>query len=367
MNDSVPAPRSSAITPDAAAAADSEQPTSSGTPTALYRLFDAEERLLYVGITKELNARFAAHRDLKPWWSTVTRRAIEWFDARELAARAEVEAIRTEMPLYNMSRSLAPMLVSESGARWISADDLNRYEWISTTQTAKRVADSGIDPSMTRQKLMYRATKDPKWPVSRDQWRLVSGSWLFPWELVLAFFQGDSPASLIAARSEEDQTPLVTFTSGASLLVKLGIVARMGREGVRFIAKTDPDWPFGDGRPYAYQTVGQTLAMAREPFLEFFRARQRRPRIRKPAFNASNQPRRGHATLRLARSHFGTLPFATADLQAVSDLCAASVAQHVQILRKDGLLAVAGTRPNNGKAGKPHTLYVVTEPAGVTA
>ncbi|MFJ6215030.1 hypothetical protein ACIQGZ_17095 [Streptomyces sp. NPDC092296] len=68
--------------------------------------------------------------------------------------------------------------------------------------------------------------------------------------------------------------PMVTFTSGAELLVKLGIVESMTREGVRRVAKTDPNWPFGPDRPHKYGKVANAQSMATEPFLEFFRARQ---------------------------------------------------------------------------------------------
>ncbi|MFB7359577.1 hypothetical protein [Streptomyces gardneri] len=68
--------------------------------------------------------------------------------------------------------------------------------------------------------------------------------------------------------------PAVTFTTGAELLVKLGIVASMTREGVRHIAtskKYEKTWPFGPDRPHPYGKAGKGVLMATEPFLEFFR------------------------------------------------------------------------------------------------
>ncbi|MBO1336599.1 hypothetical protein J3486_35830 [Streptomyces sp. VRA16 Mangrove soil] len=52
----------------------------------------------------------------------------------------------------------------------------------------------------------------------------------------------------------------------------------MTREGVRRIAKTDPDWPFGEDRAYPYRKIANAQAMDAGPFLEFFRARQVRGR-----------------------------------------------------------------------------------------
>jgi hypothetical protein len=66
---------------------------------------------------------------------------------------------------------------------------------------------------------------------------------------------------------------MVTFTSGAALLVELGIVPNMTREGIRKISKTDPAWPFGPGRPHAYKKIANAQAMDTESFLKFFRER----------------------------------------------------------------------------------------------
>jgi hypothetical protein len=74
--------------------------------------------------------------------------------------------------------------------------------------------------------------------------------------------------------------PAVTFTSGAELLVKLGIVENITREGVRHIATSDlyrEVWPFGPDKPYPYGKAGSALLMATEPFLEFFRTTYKRP------------------------------------------------------------------------------------------
>lgn len=74
--------------------------------------------------------------------------------------------------------------------------------------------------------------------------------------------------------------PAVTFTSGAQLLVKLGIVESITREGVRHISTSDlyqDKWPFGLGKPHPYGKAGNALLMATGPFLEFFRTAYKRP------------------------------------------------------------------------------------------
>ncbi|CAL9646934.1 type II toxin-antitoxin system prevent-host-death family antitoxin [Streptomyces sp. enrichment culture] len=69
--------------------------------TALYRLFDAADTLLYIGISHQPEVRFAQHSKLKEWWPRVVRREVEWFDDRPTAAKAEEEAIRAEDPEHN--------------------------------------------------------------------------------------------------------------------------------------------------------------------------------------------------------------------------------------------------------------------------
>ncbi|MFD7016092.1 GIY-YIG nuclease family protein [Streptomyces sp. NPDC059928] len=71
--------------------------------TALYRLYDSDDRLLYIGVTKNPPRRFAAHRSDKPWWPNVARREVSWWPTRYEAGRAESAAIWNESPLYNQA------------------------------------------------------------------------------------------------------------------------------------------------------------------------------------------------------------------------------------------------------------------------
>ncbi|MFE1230594.1 hypothetical protein [Streptomyces sp. NPDC058745] len=74
--------------------------------------------------------------------------------------------------------------------------------------------------------------------------------------------------------------PAVTFTSGAELLMREGIVESITREGVRHIAtskKYARTWPFGLDKPYPYGRAGTAVLMATEPFLEFFRTVYNQP------------------------------------------------------------------------------------------
>lgn len=73
-------------------------------PTVLYRLFDANDVLLYVGISGNLKARFASHASTKSWWPRVARRTIVIYPTRASGQEAERVAISAENPLHNVQR-----------------------------------------------------------------------------------------------------------------------------------------------------------------------------------------------------------------------------------------------------------------------
>lgn len=89
--------------------------------TALYRFYDAEDELLYVGISKDPKTRWEQHRD-KPWRPDVAMRVVEWFDDRATAEHAERKAIQNEAPRYNVRHNhrptpLAPQVRAEEPKR----------------------------------------------------------------------------------------------------------------------------------------------------------------------------------------------------------------------------------------------------------
>jgi hypothetical protein len=70
-------------------------------PTALYRLYDAEYDLLYIGISMTPEKRFKAHAHDKNWWHLVTYVDLTWHPTFALARRAEDDAHMTERPPFN--------------------------------------------------------------------------------------------------------------------------------------------------------------------------------------------------------------------------------------------------------------------------
>lgn len=76
--------------------------------TALYRFFDADDVLLYVGIAYIPDSRQGQHaRDAADtWYPLQVRRTLVWFDTRNEAEQAEKAAIKTERPRFNARHNL---------------------------------------------------------------------------------------------------------------------------------------------------------------------------------------------------------------------------------------------------------------------
>lgn len=70
-------------------------------PHVLYRAYDKHDRLLYVGITKQLHRRMLGHA-ASAWRPFMDRVESEEFGGYVGAAYAEARAIREESPLFNL-------------------------------------------------------------------------------------------------------------------------------------------------------------------------------------------------------------------------------------------------------------------------
>lgn len=72
--------------------------------TAVYRFFDAEDVLLYVGMTGNMIERLEGHDYEKAWRTSIDHVTVTWHPTRADAHGAEREAIRSENPLHNVIR-----------------------------------------------------------------------------------------------------------------------------------------------------------------------------------------------------------------------------------------------------------------------
>lgn len=73
--------------------------------TTLYRYFDSEGQLLYVGITGDNTKRQSQHRRSSFWFGEIASASFEHFDTRDQALTAESAAIRYEKPLHNIAQT----------------------------------------------------------------------------------------------------------------------------------------------------------------------------------------------------------------------------------------------------------------------
>ncbi len=69
--------------------------------TALYRWYDADDQLLYVGITNDPHVRQSSHAKKSSWADFAHHARIERHPSRALAEAAEKAAIESERPLFN--------------------------------------------------------------------------------------------------------------------------------------------------------------------------------------------------------------------------------------------------------------------------
>lgn len=70
-------------------------------PTALYRLYGADDALLYIGISAHPRSRLVQHQRQKSWWDEVRRHEVLWLSSRADAFAAETAEITLEGPKYN--------------------------------------------------------------------------------------------------------------------------------------------------------------------------------------------------------------------------------------------------------------------------
>jgi len=70
-------------------------------PTDVYRVYDQEGRLLYVGASVNVFTRLREHRLYAEWWPLAFEGTVTRYENRAMARSVEAHAIRNEGPLYN--------------------------------------------------------------------------------------------------------------------------------------------------------------------------------------------------------------------------------------------------------------------------
>lgn len=71
----------------------------------VYRMYNADYRLLYVGQTMNALQRVQSHSSTAAWFPDVDTITVEHFASRSEALQAEIEAIRNEKPQHNVQHA----------------------------------------------------------------------------------------------------------------------------------------------------------------------------------------------------------------------------------------------------------------------
>lgn len=84
----------------------------------LYRFYDDDDTLLYVGLTINPGKRMERHKSDKEWWTEVARIEMEQHLDLEALQTAERIAIQTEKPVHNIRHAeTAPQKISNAEKR----------------------------------------------------------------------------------------------------------------------------------------------------------------------------------------------------------------------------------------------------------
>jgi hypothetical protein len=77
------------------------------TPTSVYRYFDLEGRIIYVGVTSRGPQRQAQHAVTADWWPYVSTQDVEHLPTREAALKREKWLIEHHRPPFNRQHNPA--------------------------------------------------------------------------------------------------------------------------------------------------------------------------------------------------------------------------------------------------------------------
>lgn len=99
------------------------------TPHYVYRMYDDDGQLLYVGISKTLATRLTQHHRDKPWAAQIASVVGKRYTSREAARAAEIEAIQKENPQYNIQdRAKSVDRVKQAADIWGQMDTTERSD-----------------------------------------------------------------------------------------------------------------------------------------------------------------------------------------------------------------------------------------------
>lgn len=90
--------------------------------TTVYRYYDSDGRLLYIGVTKNLIGRQEDHNQTRPWWPEVASASFIHFDTRQEALDHETAMIGIQWPKYNKAGPVLPEQAKEHLLQIVAGD-----------------------------------------------------------------------------------------------------------------------------------------------------------------------------------------------------------------------------------------------------
>lgn len=108
----------------------------------VYRLFDADDQLLYVGLTYDLKKRLQQHRRKAKWWHSAAHGTAVLYPGLFAARRAETIALQTEGPAFNVLKR------SDQDVR--VTDQVTVTDPVTTPRMYRALAEMVIDQASLR-------------------------------------------------------------------------------------------------------------------------------------------------------------------------------------------------------------------------
>lgn len=72
----------------------------------IYRVYDDQDRLLYIGVTNNMKRRKGYHRSCTEWYPDAARWKVREYISRATAEKVEARAIRLLRPMHNIVSQL---------------------------------------------------------------------------------------------------------------------------------------------------------------------------------------------------------------------------------------------------------------------
>lgn len=111
--------------------------------TELYRHFDNNNNLLYVGISLSSVHRLSQHKDHSHWFKEISKVTIQRFLTREEALKAEAQAVFSENPKCNINLKKTEKAIKQENNRHrlaiMESDKINKMSDYSRRQITGRI------------------------------------------------------------------------------------------------------------------------------------------------------------------------------------------------------------------------------------